>query len=452
MRPYLPMRNPPCSDARHAGRTDQEPLQAVPRHGPAHDPLGPRDDPLAEDGVLQEVDERLRAEHADELVGGPEHRGEDGDPPERMGGPVAELPAETARDRRPAARDHRVVELVRCGEPLARDDVAQRLRVPSRERAPHHVDPAQLGLGEVPGEMGAEGLVPGERHQRERARADAARRHERLDHRRAPPRWRRRSAARSGDERACAERAPGASPAPWRCTATVGTTSTPSSRESCSASIAMPRLAASSAMLSASANGTPASASCSESSSPRRRFLASQTWRQTYPRSREQDVPRHLLVLGHGEQVVRPRRVHDVPGVALDRGRAARHLDGGAGVVRDGDVLAGERAEEDALADVRVARPGSRVRAAATTCLRSSVRVRGRRPPGRGRASWLRPRRGSARSVRRARACGSPPRTRGRRATSSWSDSMRSLANSTMSPQHGADEVVVVRRAGRPAS
>ncbi len=67
-----------------------------------------------------------------------------------------------------------------------------------------------------------------------------------------------------------------------RCTATVETTSMPSSADSRSTSIRNPRAAASSAMLSARVKGTPASASWAASRSPRRRFFASHTWRQTY--------------------------------------------------------------------------------------------------------------------------------------------------------------------------
>ena len=81
---------------------------------------------------------------------------------------------------------------------------------------------------------------------------------------------------RSGEERAEASRDWSVA-TPFRSTATVGTTSTPSSRESRSASMEMPRLAASSAMLSASANGTSASASWRAMRRPRRRFFASQT-------------------------------------------------------------------------------------------------------------------------------------------------------------------------------
>ena len=76
----------------------------------------------------------------------------------------------------------------------------------------------------------------------------------------------------------------------------------------------------------------------------------------------EQDVAGHLLVLGHGEQVVGARGVEHVPAQAADLGRAPRDLHGGARVVRDGDVLAGERAEEDALADVGVAHQHQRAR------------------------------------------------------------------------------------------
>ncbi len=80
----------------------------------------------------------------------------------------------------------------------------------------------------------------------------------------------------------------------------------------------------------------------------------------------DENVARDPLVFRHRDQVVRPRRVDDSPACPRARHASARHLDRGSGVVRDGDITAREGAEEDALADIRVAdqkegrRPGRR--------------------------------------------------------------------------------------------
>jgi hypothetical protein len=71
--------------------------------------------------------------------------------------------------------------------------------------------------------------------------------------------------------------------------------------------------------------------------------------------TREQDIAGHGLVLGHGHEAVDSGRVEHFVRGAVDLGLAARHGDGGPGVVGNGDVAAGEEAEEHALADVRVA-------------------------------------------------------------------------------------------------
>ena len=67
-----------------------------------------------------------------------------------------------------------------------------------------------------------------------------------------------------------------------------------------------------------------------------------------------QDVPRDPLVLGHGEQRVHPRRVDDL----VDRPPVPRlpsgDLDRGPGIIGHVHVPPRERAENDALPDVRV--------------------------------------------------------------------------------------------------
>ncbi len=81
----------------------------------------------------------------------------------------------------------------------------------------------------------------------------------------------------------------------------------------------------------------------------------------------QQNVAGDLLVLGGGNQRVGSRCVHGIAAAPAPHGAggepAAADLHGGAGIVGDRDVGAGEPAEEDALADVGIAHqdevPGS---------------------------------------------------------------------------------------------
>ena len=239
---------------------------------------------------------------------------------------AAEPPAERrSRPRRAAARHHRVVQPVRRGEPLAGHDEAERLGVARGERAADGVDRARAPPRRgAPARCGAERLVPDERHERERPRADRRPRGmsgstsamRRLDVRVvARPEAR---GARRG------EAAPGASASPLRSHRDGGDhVDAELARRAARRRCEMPRLAASSAMLSASTNGTPASASWRREQEAAAEVLRVADLERDVAALDEQDVARHLLVLGHREQVVRPRRVHHVPGLAVD-GRPSR--------------------------------------------------------------------------------------------------------------------------------
>ena len=68
----------------------------------------------------------------------------------------------------------------------------------------------------------------------------------------------------------------------------------------------------------------------------------------------DEDVARHRLVLAHRHEVVRAGGVDHLPDLLAEAGAPARDLDRRAWIVADGDVRPGERAEDDALADVRL--------------------------------------------------------------------------------------------------
>jgi hypothetical protein len=77
----------------------------------------------------------------------------------------------------------------------------------------------------------------------------------------------------------------------------------------------------------------------------------------------QQQIARDDLVLRLRQQTVDPGRVDDgSPLIADDRG-GRRHLDGGAGIVRNGDVAIGQAREKQRLADIRIANQQQRPRA-----------------------------------------------------------------------------------------
>ncbi len=105
----------------------------------------------------------------------------------------------------------------------------------------------------------------------------------------------------------------------------------------------------------------------------------------------EQDVARHLLVLRLRRQRVGPGRVDDLGHAGEGARPGAGDLDGGPGVVRDGDVRPGERAEDHALPDVGVAHQQQRrllgARGEVWRPAHARRRERGRRRAHRGDAT-----------------------------------------------------------------
>ena len=229
-----------------------------------------------------------------------------------------------------------------------------------------------------------EGLVPGQGHERQRARRDGAGGHQRRGLRHGLLDRVRVAHGRRGHPRraqALQERRPGprGAPPPWE---------RPPRRAPCrsaSRSGRMPRPAASSIMFRQTTNGTSISASWTASSSARRRFLASPTNTTAWARPvrRMSRVTRSSSEKGRKEDVA--GRVDHVLGLPVHQDGAAGDLDRGPRVVGDVGVGPGERAEEGALAYVRVAdeddaqvnAPG---RPAASAC---SWRARRPRDPGR---------------------------------------------------------------------
>ncbi len=131
---------------------------------------------------------------------------------------------------------------------------------------------------------------------------------------------------------------------------------TPSRVASRPASMEKPRARASSIMLRQTTSGSPVSATSRTRARARSRFFASPTRTTAAGRRRQQDVAGDPLVLRERKQRGGARRVADAVAPAPDDDRRALgHLDRRAWVVGDRHVLAGQRAEQDALADVRVA-------------------------------------------------------------------------------------------------
>ena len=137
--------------------------------------------------------------------------------------------------------------------------------------------------------------------------------------------------------------------------ATVGMTSIPSRRESSRVSMWTPACSASSLMFRQSTSGRPHSSSWEVRLSARLRFLASATWTMTsgWRSSRMSRVTRSSSECGC--RLLMPGVSMTVKVFSPMRRLPGRDLDGGARVVRDDGVLAGQAPEDDALADVRLA-------------------------------------------------------------------------------------------------
>ena len=347
------MMKPLVSRKERPGRPDQELLDGSGRDDEAQQRLGPGHHVVVEDRVLEEVDQGLGAEDAHEEVGDREHQQEDGDSLDRIGGPGAQAAGEGAARRGAPLGDHLVVEPVGRGQALPGDHEAERLGVPGGQASPDPLHALPPLPGDPGGQPGLEGVVPGEQHEPERAPGEPSLGKERLElgQRRldglvvAGPELR---DAGLGDpleqERQAGplHRHRGDDVDPQRGGEPVGVDAE-AARGGLVGHVERER------------EGDAGLGELAGEEQPPPEVLGVADLKADVLRLAEQDVPRHLLVLRHGEQVVGARRVEHVPALAADLGRAPGDLDGGAGVVRDGDVLAGQRAEEDALAHVGIA-------------------------------------------------------------------------------------------------